>query len=197
MDAQTPIIDLPYPVLNPASSNLAEKALRVPPEMVLQIASGLDDPLEIALRYGYTEEQFTALQSWIPFVQEVARTRAEIEKSGFDFVLDSRLKAKELSNVIFLRAMRTDATFGQVHDAFRTFTEFADLKPKTTTQIDPRNPNAPAFSIQIVFGGEPKPSGKLAAAIDVTPTPAEPPPVEIMGKENPFVVIDLPVEKAE
>lgn len=185
-----PIIDLPYPVLNPASSNLAEKALRVPPEMVLQIASGLDAPEDIAARYGYAPEEFQALKNWQPFQQEVAKTRAEIEKSGFDFVLDSRLKAKELSNVIFLRAMRTDATFGQVHDAFRTFTEFADLKPKTTTQIDPRNPNAPAFSIQIVFSDKPKPTDLPHHTIDVTPAVAEPPPVEIMGKENPFVVIE-------
>ena len=73
--------------------------------MVLQIASGLDDPMVIAERYGYTTEEFTALQAWTPFVQEVAKCRAELEKSGFDFVIDSRLKAKELSNVIFLRAM--------------------------------------------------------------------------------------------
>jgi hypothetical protein len=129
-ELQPPIIDVPFPL--PTHNSLPEKALRVPAEMVVQIASGLDAPEDIASRYGYTPEEFTALKAWTPFVQEVAKCRAELEKSGFDFVLDSRLKAKELSNVIFLRAMNTDATFGQVHDAFRTFTEFADLKPKTT-----------------------------------------------------------------
>ena len=185
----TPQIDLPYPVLNPASPNLAEKALRVPPEMVLQIASGLDDPLAIALRYGYTEEEFASLQNWQPFAQEVAKCRAELEKSGFDFVLDSRVKAKELSNVIFLRAMCTEATFGQVHDAFRTFTEFADLKPKTLANPAQNPGNAPAFSINIVIGDKPQPT------IDITPEP----PARF-APQNPFTappVIDVPSEKPE
>jgi hypothetical protein len=179
---ENPKIDLPFPL--PTHNSLPEKALRVPAEMVLQIASGLDTPQDIAQRYGYTEEEFVALSQWTPFVQEVAKCRAELEKSGFDFVLDSRLKAKELSNVIFLRALAPDATFGQVHDAFRTFTEFADLKPKSV-ENGSRTLNAPpGFSISIVFKGE-KPSG--TPVIDVTPT-VDTPPREIMGTRNPFTV---------
>lgn len=183
-----PQIDLPYPVLNPASPNLAEKALRVPPEMVLQIASGLDTPEDIAARYGYTPEEFASLQAWTPFVQEVAKVRAELEKSGFDFVLDSRLKAKELSNVIFLRAMCTEATFSQVHDAFRTFTEFADLNPKSKNPQNPTGPgaNVPAFSINIVLNQkEQPPHDPKGITIDVTPD-TEPPP--IMAPRNPFII---------
>jgi hypothetical protein len=180
-----PVIDLPHPVLDP-SQNVATKALRVPAEMVLQVASGLDDPAAIAARYGYTPEEFTALSSWTPFVQEVAKVRAELEKSGFDFVLDSRLKAKELSNVIFLRALKDDATFGQVHDAFRTFTEFADLKPKPLASSLPGGAGSPpGFSISIVFKGE-KPA--QLPAIDITPTTVEEPPREVMGTRNPFVI---------
>jgi hypothetical protein len=175
-----PIIDLPFPM--ETHGTMAEKALRVPPEMVLQIASGLDDPAEIAQRYGYDEQQFTALQAWQPFVQEVAKCRAELEKSGFDFVLDSRLKAKELSNAIFVRAMASDATFGQVHDAFRTFTEFADLKPKPASAT-PTQGSAPAFSINIVLNPNTTPSSPHPHVIDLN---VEPPPVEIMGTRNPF-----------
>jgi hypothetical protein len=179
-----PVIDVPFPLAN--HNSLPEKALRVPAEMVLQIASGLDKPEDIAARYGYDEETFTALKAWQPFVQEVAKVRAELEKSGFDFVLDSRLKAKELSNTIFLRAMATDATFGQVHDAFRTFTEFADLKPKPAQNMVPAN--APSgFSITFVLNTPPeaKPDPKNAT-IDVTPV--EEPPKEVMGTRNPFTV---------
>jgi hypothetical protein len=157
--------------------------------MVMQIASGLDTPEDIATRYGYTAEEFAALKAWQPFVQEVAKVRAELEKSGFDFVLDSRLKAKELSNVIFLRAMKDDATFGQVHDAFRTFTEFADLKPKPAPAPGaPGNGTNPGFSISIVFSGEQPPAPHRSAVIDVTPT--EPLP-ETMGTRNPFIAVEI------
>jgi hypothetical protein len=159
--------------------------------MVFQIASGLDDPGDIAARYHYTPEEFAALQAWTPFVQEVAKVRAELEKSGFDFVLDSRLKAKELSNVIFLRAMKDDATFGQVHDAFRTFTEFADLKPKTVAPGSSPTPGAPGFSINIVLSSNPgAPPTRPDAVPLVGPTVIdvypEEPPREVMGTRNPF-----------
>ncbi len=193
-------MDLPLTLADPnlladTPPTLAAKALRVPPEMVLQIASGLDDPVDIALRYGFTAEEFTSLQAWQPFQQEVAKARAEIEKSGFDFVLDARLKAKELSNVIFLRAMSTDATFTQVHDAFRTFTEFGDLKPKPPPTANQANPGGPSgFSINIVLNSDPRvqrdPNSKNHT-IDITPTPAsltiEAPLAETMGTRNPFV----------
>jgi hypothetical protein len=177
-------IELPYPILdpNPAHQSLSTKALRVPAEMVLQIASGLDQPEEIAARYGYDADTFAKLKEWLPFVQEVAKVRAELEKSGYDFTLDSRLKAKELSNNIFLRAMASDATFGQVHDAFRTFTEFADLKPKQVQSN--ATPQTAGFSINIVLNQTPK--NPKTVTIDVTP---EVPPREVMGTRNPFVAI--------
>jgi hypothetical protein len=182
-------LELPHPVLGPGQS-IAEKALRVPSQMVLQVASGLDDPAEIAKRYGFSDDEWAALQNWQPFQQEVSRTRAELEKSGFDFVLDSRLKAKELSNVLFLRAMATDTTFSQVHDAMRTYAELGDLKPKNTENGKFNPQTAPGFSISIVFKGEkpdtsPSPSPKNVT-IDVEPI--EEPPREVMGTRNPFSV---------
>ena len=75
--------------------------------------------------------------------------------------------------------MANDATFGQVHDAFRTFTEFADLKPKTASQNLPQGgTSTPGFSIQIVLGAPPDPNSKNVT-IDVTP--------ERLARENPFV----------
>jgi hypothetical protein len=94
-----------------------------------------------------------------------------------------------LSNVIFLRAMKDDATFGQVHDAFRTFTEFADLKPKPAPAPGaPGNGTNPGFSISIVFSGEQPPAPHRSAVIDVTPT--EPLP-ETMGTRNPFIAVEI------
>jgi hypothetical protein len=184
MDTPSQTIDLPFPLTT--HDTLAERALRVPAEMVLQIASGLDDPPAIAARYGYSAEEFKALSEWTPFMQEVAKVRAELEKSGFDFVLDSRLKAKELSNVIFLRAMKDDATFGQVHDAFRTFTEFADLKPKPAPAPGaPGNGSNPGFSISIVFSGKAPPASSHPV-IDVTPATDDTPAP--FAPSNPFVI---------
>ena len=190
-------------LLTDTPPSVAEKALRIPPEMILQIASGLDTPLDIALRYGFTETEFKTLEAWQPFQQEVAKARSDLEKTGVDFTLDSRLKAKELSNVIFLRAMNHDATFGQIHDAFRTFTEFGDLNPKNKNQANATsaNPGTPAFSINIVLSNHPRPTSshhphfKDVSPTDIThPAPiladytVEIPPIEVMGTENPFVV---------
>lgn len=187
MDTPAQTIDLPFPLTT--HDTLAERALRVPAEMVLQIASGLDDPPAIAARYGYSAEEFKALSEWVPFVQEVAKVRAELEKSGFDFVLDSRLKAKELSNVLFLRAMKDDTTFSQVHDAMRTYAELGDLKPKPVPAPGaPGGGSNPGFSISIVFSGEQPPAPHRSAVIDVTPTEALP---ETMGTRNPFIAVEI------
>jgi len=195
MDVKLNLAD-PSLLQTPGSAQtLAEKALRVPPEMVLQIASGLDEPQDIAHRYGFTAEEFASLQAWTPFVQEVAKVRAELEKSGMDFTLDSRLKAKELSNAIFLRAMNTDATFGQVHDAFRTFTEFGDLKPKPPPTANQGSPGQAGFSINIILSNDPRsqrdPNSKPGVTtIDVTPTATvEEPLREVIGTRNPFVTV--------
>lgn len=189
MDVKLNLAD-PLLLIDPSSAQtLVEKALRVPPEMVLQIASGLDTPEDIAKRYGFSEEEFAALSTWVPFQQEVAKVRAELEKSGFDFVIDSRVKAKELSNVLFTRAMLNDTTFGQVHDAFRTFTEFADLKPKPNPLQANPGQTQPAFSINIVFNDAPHPTAapgdSLKHAVDITPAPDLPAP---LARRNPFVI---------
>ncbi len=72
-------------------------ALDIPQEMILAIAVGMEDPQEIAARYGFENTRWTSLQQWKPFNDAVAKQKAELEQNGVTF----RIKAKALTEDVF------------------------------------------------------------------------------------------------
>lgn len=123
----------PNPYL-PGTQPISDKAFSVPPEMMLHLAAGMEEPFKIAKRYGFSEEEFAALCQWPPFQQQVEQTKAELRDKGYDFRLTNRLYANELGRKYFLMAMSNDATIGQVGEAYKTTAELGDLKPKQLAQ---------------------------------------------------------------
>jgi hypothetical protein len=134
--------------------------LNVPSEMIAEIAAGLEDPKDIAFRYGIAGKVWTDLEKWVPFQNAVAAQKAEFEKSGYTF----KVKAKVLTEDVFEDAYRiaraNNTTLLQKLEFVKLGAKLADMEPKQNTQVQA----GPGFSITINLGEAPK-----AKTIDVTP----------------------------
>jgi hypothetical protein len=139
------------------------KVHEVPSEMVMEIACGMERPVDIALRYGYSTQEFEALTQWEPFVQAVEAKKVELKASGHTFRLMTGWMAEDLAKDLYRKAKSNDASLPQVHDVFKTMAKLADYEPKQAAQVA----QGAGFSIQIVFGDK------------------KPAPVDVQAKEIP------------
>lgn len=128
--------------------------LNVKAEMVMEIACGMEEPLVVARRYGFTDVEFGALCQWPEFNRQVEAKRAELKASGHTFRLMAGWMAEDLAKDLYKQAKGTDATLPQKHEVFKTMAKLADYEPKVNAQVQ----SGPGFSIQIVFGDKTKPA---------------------------------------
>jgi len=123
----------------------APPALEVPQELILAIAMGMEDPKEIASRYGYEGLKWEMLNGWKPFIDAVASKKAELETSGITF----KIKAKALTEDVFEDAYKiarsNDATLLQKLEFVKLGAKLGDMEPKTNVQTQA----GPGFSITI------------------------------------------------
>lgn len=146
----------------------------IDPEMIRAIAIGLEEPAEVAARYGFTGERWEQLQKWQPFLTTVAKLRAEFEQSGVTFRNKASFMADQLAEQVFLAAMAPHASHSQKMTALQYFAKMGDLEPKVS-KVDTAGPG---FSIQINLSGQsmtltaPQPA-EQATVIDM-PAPQAP-----------------------
>jgi hypothetical protein len=117
----------------------------IPAELVLKLAIGMEEPVEVAKQHGITPEQFAALCAWDPFMVQVNAKKAELKQQGFTFRLQNAMYAEEIGKKLFLAAMGSDTTIPQLLEAYKTTTKFADLEPKPSAAVQA----GPGFSITI------------------------------------------------
>lgn len=155
MSMETPsgIEKVPY---LPGHSPLAVSALQVPVEMVLQIATGMEEPVDIAARFGFSQDKYTALSTWGPFQQELERKRQELAASGQTFRMKMNYMATDLADDLYTRAKGHEIPLLQKLETFRTMAKLADLEPKPNTSVQ----SGPGFSITINFS-QPKEKGNV------------------------------------
>lgn len=126
-------------------------ALDIPQELILGIAVGMEDPDEVASRYGFDGARWEKLQAWKPFNDAVAKQRSELEASGMTF----RIKAKALTEDVFEDAYKiarsNDATLLQKLEFIKLGAKLGDMEPKTNAAVA----SGPGFSITINMGSTP------------------------------------------
>jgi hypothetical protein len=136
-------------------------ALEVPQELILAIAMGMEDPKEIASRYGYEGLKWAMLNGWKPFNDAVASKRAELETSGITF----KIKAKALTEDVFEDAYKiargNDATLLQKLEFVKLGAKLGDMEPKASAQVQA----GPGFSITINLS-PPKTETVIDAEVD-------------------------------
>lgn len=134
-------------------------ALDIPQEMILAVAMGMEDPTEIAARYGFEGVRWDKLQQWKPFNDAVAKQKAELESSGMTF----RIKAKALTEDVFEDAYKIarshESTLMQKLEFVKLGAKLGDMEPKTNTAVAA----GPGFSITINLD-----TSKKAKTIDMS-----------------------------
>lgn len=128
----------------------------VPPELVLAIATGLEDADDLAYRHGIVGERWRALKAWKPFQDAVAKQRAELEQNGFTFRLKAKLLTEDVFDEAYKIARSNDATLMQKLEFVKLGAKLADMEPKQTAAVAA----GPGFSISINFNS-PKPEARV------------------------------------
>lgn len=128
-------LDLPTPLAFP------------PAEMMLDLAKGLEEPEEIAERYGYTPMEFASLVEWEPFKKEYDRMVAKLEAEGVTFRNKAVLYATDLLDRVYKAAKRPDVPLTQLLETAKYLSKAADLDPKPaqTTQ------SGATYSVKLVL----------------------------------------------
>ena len=87
------------------SSLTAEKFLDLDPTMIREIATGLEEPVDIAIRYGFSKEEFKDLARMPEFRAEVSRIQSEMQRSGQTFKLMAGEMAHKLLEDMFQHSL--------------------------------------------------------------------------------------------
>lgn len=120
-----------------------------PAEMVAQIAIGMEQPVDIAFRYGYKASEYQVLEQNKAFAAEVAAKRAEYERDGYSVEIKTRWMVGNLLDDYFIRLKDSTTTLGQLEAGVNTMARLAGLGQKKVDQA----PAAAGSSIQIIFNG--------------------------------------------
>lgn len=159
----------------------APPALDVPQELILAIAIGMENPVEVASRYGFEGAQWEKLQAWKPFADAVAAKRAELESSGITF----KIKAKALTEDVFEDAYKiargNDATLLQKLEFIKLGAKLGDMEPKTNTQVQA----GPGFSITINLSPPKTETVTLAEVVEVNQIEQAEAVEEVVAAEKP------------
>lgn len=140
--------------------------LKFPPQdMILSVAMGMEEPSDIASRYGYEGDEWHRLAAWKPFTDAVAKQKADLEANGWTFKTIARGLTEHVFQEAYKVAAGNNATLLQKLEFVKLGAKLADMEPKASTQVA----NGPGFSISINFS-TPKPDvSKESEIIDITP----------------------------
>jgi hypothetical protein len=134
--------------------------LSIPSEMVAEIAAGLEDPKDIAFRYGIAGQAWESLTKWTPFQNAVAAQKAEYEKSGFTFKVKAKVLTEDVFEEAYRHAKSNHSTLLQKLEFIKVGAKLADMEPKSNQAVA----TGPGFSITINLGD----STKRVETIDMT-----------------------------
>jgi hypothetical protein len=133
--------------------------------MVAEIAAGLEEPRDIAFRYGIAGKAWDELQKWVPFQNAVATQKAEYEKNGFTFKVKAKVLTEDVFEEAYRHAKSNQSTLLQKLEFIKVGAKLADMEPKTNQAVA----NGPGFSITINLGDV----SKKPEVIDMTPERVE------------------------
>lgn len=125
--------------------SLTTRVREIPPEMLLDIAAGMEDPPDIALRYGFTASEFARITETQEFLREINIQRAENDKTGVTARNKAGMMYDILAEKYFQRLLGGDVAIGQLAAGVEAFATLGGKKPKATIA------EAAGAGFQIVF----------------------------------------------
>lgn len=143
-----------------------DRRVVVPPGLLLEVATGLEDGWEIADRYGYTTREWEAMSSQEGFKKQVAALQAEMKLNGVTFQRKAALLAEDLLEDVY-RLAKNSKSIADVQSAAKFFAHMGRLEP-ATGEKGGSGGSGNQFSITFNFSGQ-QPQ-KIEAAQVVAPT---------------------------
>lgn len=147
-----------------------KRILDVPPQLVLEVAYGVEDPEQIALRHGFSDSEWLLLKDHAPFIKQVEDKKAELKAGGYSFRLKSSFIAEDLLDDLYKKAKEQDASFSVLLETIKFTSKAAGLDAPVKSDQAP----GAKFSITIDLGQGQSVSvavnqnaGKVVAAEDV------------------------------
>jgi len=122
--------------------------IHISTELVAEVAKGLDDPEEVAARYGVTGAAWEELSTWQPFLNAVASQQAAFRDGGQLFQLKARILTEDVFEKAYLAACSDQTTLLQKLEFIKTGMKLGDMEPK---QAATASVQGSGFSVNIVF----------------------------------------------
>lgn len=149
-------------------TNIAAEAITLSPELYMQLALGMDHPLDIIGRFGISEATFLMLQGEEWFTSKVLSLREEIKASGMTIKLKARYMTEVVMEDVFNTSRGADVALSSKLAVLEWLGKAGDVMPK---------PNAPADggggrpSVNIIINGTPQiaSAGPETHVIDAKP----------------------------
>lgn len=120
----------------------------IPAELVVGCAQGLEDPDEIAARFGLHGEIWRQIKESKPFQLAVAAKRAELEKSGWVFRQKAAMGAEMVLEKVIVDLMSNETGTNTRLEGLKTLSKLANLEPRE----DKNGQTGPGFHISINLG---------------------------------------------
>lgn len=141
-------------------------AMFLSPEMVQELALGMDTPYDVAATYGLSQREFDKLQAQPWFGELIAKKRMELADTGILFTAKAAMMAEELWQKLYQHATAGTLAHTVMLDVAKQLTDIGKLRPI------PGQPGDTGAKFQININvGEIKENVRMVdKAIDVTPT---------------------------
>lgn len=124
-------------------------ALYVSPEMIAELALGLDPPLDVADKYGFNPAEFGQLQAQSWFAEMVVTKRVELTTNGQTFVAKARMMAEEMYTDLFKASKANTLSHTLQVEVAKQLAGAAGMNARAAEA-----PSGPAFAITINLPGE-------------------------------------------
>lgn len=129
---------LPSVVSMPQFSDEGDEPLNPPlpitnrwhPQLIMDLALGLDDTEAIRVRHGLTEQDLETLYTIPSFKRDIAVLMRELNESGVTFSRKAALQAESYLSTIDAIMLNPNTPAATRVDIFKTVTKFGKLEPK-------------------------------------------------------------------
>lgn len=123
----------------------AERVRGVPPAMIQDLATGVEEPIDIARRYGYTDQEWDELKDDKWLNREVNFAIAERSKSGKTFTTKAKLMSEMLLENVYECALGDNVPAKDKAAVLTVLAKLGNLEPEKKQQTEA----GPGFSITI------------------------------------------------
>ena len=147
--------------------NTAQKLL-LPPELVTEVALGIEPATTLFKRYGYSDAEYQQISTSTWFSKEIVAKRAALEADGFNFPAKMKMLAEDLMTEAYLHAKESDSVSAKL-EVGKYLAKLADLEPRANAQAV----SGPGFQINISIPS--MQNEQVTSVIDIGAAPADEP----------------------